>query len=629
MSSKLITRRTVLITIDAAIIVLAYLTSYLLTLPNELWETYLQTYRSSVLMTAVVFSMSFYFLGMYRQIWRYADVQEYRLCGIASAVGGAIFVLLGEIAGYNVPIRIQLSTPFLVLSFILLSRIGYKTIADGESAVVNGKKEKFSKKDRKRVAIIGAGSAGVLLLREIKSNPHLRYEVALFVDDNRSKIGRSLNGYPIAGPIDHLPELVKEHKIEEIIIAIPTATGEERKRIIGFATEAKVKARILPSMAVTLGDTEDRDGKNVLIGKLRNIDVEDLLGRDSVKVEDADIRSYISGKTVMVTGGGGSIGSELCRQIVRYGAKKLIVLDHYENNAYEIEQELIREHGFTPQVEILSVQDPDRVDRLFASEQAQGTPIEVVFHAAAHKHVPLMEHNPEQAIKNNVLGTYHIARLCDKYQVERMILVSTDKAVNPTNVMGATKRGCELVVQSMNKVSSTVYASVRFGNVLGSNGSVIPLFKRQIEYGGPITVTHPEIIRYFMTIPEAVSLVLNAGGLAKGGEIFVLDMGQPVKIVDLAKNLIKLAGLEVDRDIRIVFTGLRPGEKLYEELLMAEEGLMRTKSEKIFVGKVTELDEQKVFGAIERFKAQKDPSEDFAKNWLREVVSTYRRPLEE
>lgn len=622
MIKNFITRKNLLMLIDMTLIGGGYLLAYFITLPNELWAKYLITYRNSVLITVVVFSFCFYILGLYNQIWRYADVQEYRLCGIVSGVGGAIFILVGELAGYNIPIRIQLSTPCIIFFLLILSRISYKLFMEKESPLFAHKKS--NKQRKKRILIVGAGSAGLLILREIKQNPQFGYEVISFVDDNKNKIGRILNGYKIDGPIDKIPDIVRAENIEEVIIAIPTATGEQRKRMVDFATQEKVRVRILPSMVTSLSDSEDSEGKNILIGKLRNIDVEDLLGRDSVKVEDADIHAYIADKVVMVTGGGGSIGSELCRQIVRYGAKKIIVVDNYENNAYEIEQELIREYGICPQVEIISVQDYDRMRRLFESENENKTPIEVVFHAAAHKHVPLMEHNPEQAIKNNVVGTFNVARLCNHYQVKRMILISTDKAVNPTNVMGASKRSCELVIQSMNKVSEkTIYTAVRFGNVLGSNGSVIPLFKKQIEIGGPVTVTHPEIIRYFMTIPEAVSLVLNAGGLAEGGEIFVLDMGQPVKILDLAKNLIKLSGLEVGRDIDIVFTGLRPGEKLYEELLMAEEGLIRTKSEKIFVGKMTDIDEKFLFGAIESFQSKANPSGEFSKQWLKDIVDTY------
>lgn len=622
MIKNFITRKNLLMLIDMTLIGGGYLLAYFITLPNELWAKYLITYRNSVLITVVVFSFCFYILGLYNQIWRYADVQEYRLCGIVSGVGGAIFILVGELAGYNIPIRIQLSTPCIIFFLLILSRISYKLFMEKESPLFAYKKS--NKQRKKRILIVGAGSAGLLILREIKQNPQFGYEVISFVDDNKNKIGRILNGYKIDGPIDKIPDIVRAENIEEVIIAIPTATGEQRKRMVDFATQEKVRVRILPSMVTSLSDSEDSEGKNILIGKLRNIDVEDLLGRDSVKVEDADIHAYIADKVVMVTGGGGSIGSELCRQIVRYGAKKIIVVDNYENNAYEIEQELIREYGICPQVEIISVQDYDRMRRLFESENENKTPIEVVFHAAAHKHVPLMEHNPEQAIKNNVVGTFNVARLCNHYQVKRMILISTDKAVNPTNVMGASKRSCELVIQSMNKVSEkTIYTAVRFGNVLGSNGSVIPLFKKQIEIGGPVTVTHPEIIRYFMTIPEAVSLVLNAGGLAESGEIFVLDMGQPVKILDLAKNLIKLSGLEVGRDIDIVFTGLRPGEKLYEELLMAEEGLIRTKSEKIFVGKMTDIDEKFLFGAIESFQSKANPSGEFSKQWLKDIVDTY------
>ncbi len=622
---KTINRKNVLMMIDIIIITIGYLLSYLITLPNELWEQYWATYKSSLLMAAIVFSASYYFFGIYNQIWRYADEREYRLCAISTAIGGVLFIVLGELAGYNVPIRIQLSAPFIILFIFVLSRISYKLFADGESiqskTPTAGNRKPPYKKD---LLIIGAGSAGVMLLKEIRANPQLGYRMKGFVDDNPKKIGRVLNGHKIYGPIDHLESLIRTYEIDEVLIATPAATGAEKKRIVDIASGTRAKVKILPSVATSLTNISDSAENNLLIGKLRNIDVEDLLGRDVVKVKETDIKAYTEGKNVLITGGGGSIGSELCRQISLYRPKKIIILDNYENNAYEIEQELIQEYRIIPQVEIISVQDEQRVKQLFADERAQGDPIEVVFHAAAHKHVPLMEHNPEQAIRNNILGTYHVAKLCNEFEAERMILISTDKAVNPTNVMGATKRACELVIQAMNSASEkTIFSAVRFGNVLGSNGSVIPLFKKQIEKGGPVTVTHPDIIRYFMTIPEAVSLVLNAGGLAQGGEIFVLDMGEPVKILDLAKNLIRLAGLELGQDIEIEFTGLRPGEKLYEELLLEEEGLKTTTSEKIFIGKMAELEASSLLEAIPEIN-RKNLSKEESVAWLKKFVTTYK-----
>lgn len=636
--NKIYKRKNLLLVIDVLLIIGGYFLAYALTLTANQIIAYLPTFRTSFLMVAVVYITAFYLLKMYDQMWRYADATEYKLCAISTMVGGAGFVLFGELAGYNVPIRIQMASPFIILALVISSRIIYKLIIEKEN-----KKNKYKNTDqkhnqpltKKNIAIIGAGEAGHQLLRELKQNPHIALEPICFIDDNNQKIGRKIYGIPIQGPISDISNIVKNNQIEKLIIAIPTITPEDKKRIVKLASDTNCKVKILPDITNMLKSPsqENQDQELELLGKLRNLDLEDLLGREAIKVNDADIKNYIKNATVLVTGGGGSIGSELCRQAVKYEAKKLIILDNYENNAYQIQQELIRQYKFTPQVEIISVRDLPRLSQFFEDNQD----IDVVFHAAAHKHVPLMEHNPEAAIKNNVFGTYNVANLCNKHKIKKMILISTDKAVNPTNVMGATKRLCEMVIQSMGSISKdTDYAAVRFGNVLGSNGSVIPLFKDQIEKGGPITVTHPDIIRYFMTIPEAVSLVLNAGAMAKGGEIFVLDMGDPVKIVDLAKNIISLSGLTLGKDINIVFTGLRPGEKLYEELLMAEEGLNITGSEKIFIGKSTFTDHAKLQNQLKELKSVVDGNADMnanasvkidtneIRNKLKEIVVTYK-----
>ncbi len=664
MSKNTLNRSSILMLIDAMIIVGAYFLTYAAILPRYLWTDSFQIFRYTFLIVMVLYLASYALGGIYKQMWRYADAGEFQLCFFYSLLGGGAFIIVAGIIRYHVPLRIQLLSPFVIAFLIIASRLVYKVAWQKKTLMEGQRLGKVSERDgedlasgdnnqeilekvgnkkpshrRKRLAIVGAGESGALLYKEIRQNPHIRYDVIFFADDNRDKIGRRLYTLPIYGPIDNIKDLSDSRNIDEIIIAMPAVTGERKKRVVELCSEASAEVKILPAMAVTLSTdkgAENRyEGSDALLNKLRKIDVEDLLGREPIRVDDGDISSYIAGKNILVTGGGGSIGSELCRQAVKYKAKKLIILDSYENCAYDIQQELIRDYRFTPQVEILDVKNPHPISELFAREKEANTPIDIVFHAAAHKHVPLMEHNPESAIKNNIFGTLNIAKIANEYGVQKMILISTDKAVNPTNVMGATKRACELVVQSMNQISKgTVFAAVRFGNVLGSNGSVIPLFKKQIENGGPVTVTHPDIIRYFMTIPEAVSLVLNAGGLAQGGEVFVLDMGDPVKIIDLAKNLIKLAGLELGKDIDIVFTGLRPGEKLFEELLMDEEGLKTTKSEKIFIGQALSVDPKDIFTKIDGYDAnirfdRADNQSDFAgpvaaKAWLKGLVVTYR-----
>lgn len=614
--------------IDVIIVVVGYFLTYIAILPRYLWPEYIVVFRFTFLMIAVIYSIVFSFGGIYKQMWRYADANEYRLCMTYSVIAGGIFILVSGVIRYHVPLRIQLLSPFIIGVLIVSSRIFYKIIfqAKNEGKSVTGK-QVVKSGEKKRLAIVGAGEAGAALLKEIKSNSNIRYNTILFVDDNPNKIGRNLYSIPIVGEISRIADFVEEYQIEEIIIAMPAVAGTQKQKIVEYCHATTASVKILPSMAIRLSEEAlslEADS-DILFNNLRKIEVEDLLGREAVKVDDADISAYIAGKNVLVTGGGGSIGSELCRQICQYKANKLIILDNHENGAYEIQQELISRHHYTPQVEIIDVKDKERVEKLFSSEEENRTPIQIIFHAAAHKHVPLMEHNPESAIKNNILGTRNVAELAAKFKVEKMIFISTDKAVNPTNVMGATKRACELLMQMMNQESEdTVFSAVRFGNVLGSNGSVIPLFKKQIENGGPVTVTHPDIIRYFMTIPEAVSLVLNAGGLAKGGEVFVLDMGDPVKILDLAKNLIKLAGLELGKDIDIVFTGLRPGEKLYEELLMSEEGLQTTKSEKIFVGKAGFKEAEQMKANLRTLKNIDAFTKKEAVEWLKNAVDTYQ-----
>ena len=455
----------------------------------------------------------------------------------------------------------------------------------------------------------------MIVLREFQTSENSKNHVVCIVDDDPDKQGRYLRNVKICGTRHDIVELAKEYRVEEIIFAIPAAPTKDRKEILNICQETGCRLKILPGI-FQLANGE------VSIQKIRDVDVLDLLGRDSVSVDLSQIAEYLQGKTVLVTGGGGSIGSELCRQIAAHEPKKLIIFDIYENNAYEIQQELRRTY---PQLELItligSVRDTERVESIFDIYRP-----EIVFHAAAHKHVPLMEDSPNEAIKNNVFGTYHVAKAADKYGVNTFVLISTDKAVNPTNIMGASKRICEMIVQMMANASRTKFVAVRFGNVLGSNGSVIPLFKKQIEEGGPVTVTHPDIIRYFMTIPEAVSLVLQAGAYANRGEIFVLDMGEPVHIDDLARNLIRLSGFEPDVDIEIKYTGLRPGEKLYEEMLMDEEGLRSTENHLIHIGQPLQMDEEKLRRQLVLLEDACNHNSDGIKDLVSEIVATYHCP---
>lgn len=432
-----------------------------------------------------------------------------------------------------------------------------------------------------RVLIVGAGQAGNMIVKELFQNTSLKKLPVAVVDDDLHKIGKFVFGVPVMGTTNDIEQIVKEQNIDEIIICIARINPKRKREIIEICKNTKTKTKTIP------GIYEIIDGK-VNVTKIRDVQIEDLLGRDPIEMNLNDMNKTIKDKVVMVTGGGGSIGSELCRQIAKYSPKQLVLVDIYENNAYDIQQELVRKYkDLDLKVLIASVRDEDKMESIFAKYRP-----EIVFHAAAHKHVPLMEDSPCEAIKNNVFGTLNVANLSDKYNVKKFVLISTDKAVNPTNIMGATKRCCEMIIQTKNKQSVTDFVAVRFGNVLGSNGSVVPLFKKQIANGGPVTVTDERVTRFFMTIPEAVSLVLQASSMAQGGEIFVLDMGESVKIIDLAKNLIKLSGYEPYVDIPIEITGLRPGEKLYEEVLMDEEGLRRTDNDKIRVGKPIEIDEK-------------------------------------
>ena len=553
----------------------------------------------------ILASLVIFFLArMYSTMWSVAGVREalhvVAACGLASLV---------QIAGMML---LQLSVPrsFFLVSFAALCaeelgiRLSYRVVI---SLFGN-----HSKKAAKRIMIVGAGTSGSVILKEMTTSSLVNGCVVCFVDDDKNKAGKFLNGVPVAGNRNDIPRLAEEYKIDEIYIAIPSASAKERKAIIEICRETGCQVKILPGIYQLING-------EVSIAKLRNVEIEDLLGRDPIRVNLDEIMGYVSGKVVLVTGGGGSIGSELCRQVASHNPKQLIIFDIYENNAYDIQLELKEKYPDLDLVVLIgSVRNTHRIETVFEKYRP-----DIVYHAAAHKHVPLMEDSPNEAIKNNVFGTYKTAKAADKYGTSRFVLISTDKAVNPTNIMGASKRMCEMVVQMMNARSKTDFVAVRFGNVLGSNGSVIPLFKKQIEQGGPVTVTHPDIIRYFMTIPEAVSLVLQAGAYAKGGEIFVLDMGEPMKILDLAKNLIRLSGYTPDVDIPIVFTGLRPGEKLYEELLMNEEGMQDTPNKLIHIGKPIEFDMERFEEQLEELYVTANEDGDGIREDVMRIVGTY------
>ena len=462
--------------------------------------------------------------------------------------------------------------------------------------------------------VIGAGDAGLAIIKELQSSSHLSSKVVCVIDDSKVKKGSRIQGIPIVGGRDKILWAVKKYKVQEIIFAIPTISREEKSKILNICKETGCKLRTLPGMYQLINE-------EVSIAKLREVNIDDLLGREPIRTDIESILGYVKDKVVLVTGGGGSIGSELCRQIAGHEPKQLVIFDIYENSAYDIQQELKRKHPeLNLKVLIGSVRNTHRVGQIFRTYQP-----DIVYHAAAHKHVPLMEESPNEAIKNNVFGTLNVARAADIYGSERFILISTDKAVNPTNIMGASKRLCEMIIQGMNRESETEFVAVRFGNVLGSNGSVIPLFEKQILAGGPVTVTDKNVIRYFMTIPEAVSLVLQAGAFAKGGEIFVLDMGEPVKIDDLARNLIKLSGYKPGEDIEIAYTGLRPGEKLYEELLMDEEGLKKTLHERIFIAKPINFDNKEFWRQLVELKRMAYEDGDEIREAVEKMVPTYRR----
>ena len=594
--------------LDMCGILISVLVSMILTWKYQNLDT--STVMLSIITYMLIHTVSFKLFKCYSSLWRYAGEEE--LVSILSAC--LVYVIPVYIA--HRLIGIDYSILFYVVSTILI--IGYT----GGLRLVYRTGRRFKTRmvvsqDSQRVLVVGAGSAGEMIINELKENPQLKKVPVGIIDDDVNKIGRRIHNVKILGNTSQVKEIVEKENVDEIILAMANVDEARKSEIINICKETKCKLKTIP------GIYEIIDGK-VDIKKIRDVDIEDLLGREPIKVNMEEMSGYIQDKTVLVTGGGGSIGSELCRQIASFNPKHLIIVDNYENNAYAIQQELIRryEGKLNLSTIIASIREYKRMDEIFNEYKP-----DVVFHAAAHKHVPLMENSPSEAIKNNIFGTLNVARLADTYKVKRMVLISTDKAVNPTNIMGATKRAAEMIIQTINKNSETEFVAVRFGNVLGSNGSVIPLFKKQIAEGGPVTITHPDIIRYFMTIPEAVQLVLQAGAMAKGGEIFILDMGEPVKIVDLANNLIRLSGFEPGVDIKIEYSGLRAGEKLYEELLMSEEGLTKTANSKIFIGKPVEFDSKKVMHNLEMLKKIVDNEDvELIDSVMRNFVTTYIRP---
>lgn len=608
-------RAFLLLFLDIISILVSYFAALLLrfdfifsNIPREYLEGYIWSMPYWTVVTVVVF----YGFRLYHSIWRFAGIDEAKRI-LWSYV---VLIFLYAAGVFAMDLRMPRSYYFIgyVFSILLTTalRFAYRLIRS-----VTKNMENDADTGVERVMIIGGGQAGQVLIKELQTSSHLHSKVCCVIDDNPNKKGRLLEGVPIVGNRYDIEEKVKEYGITRIIYAIPATTGANRKAILNICKNTGCKMQTVPGVYQLLNE-------EVSVTKLRDVEITDLLGRAQVKVNNSEILKSLKGKVIMVTGGGGSIGSELCRQIARSAPAALIIFDIYENNAYTIQQELKRKHPELNLITLIgSVRNTRRVDSIIEKYRP-----EVIFHAAAHKHVPLMEDSPNEAIKNNVEGTYKVAQSAARWGVKKFVLISTDKAVNPTNIMGASKRLCEMVVQMMNRQSDTDFVAVRFGNVLGSNGSVIPLFKKQIAEGGPVTVTDKRIIRYFMTIPEAVSLVLQASYYAHGGEIFVLDMGEPVKIDDLARNLIRLSGFVPDDDIKIVYTGLRPGEKLYEELLMDEEGMQETENELIFIGKPIEMDDEDFKQKLDLLDRESRAESDRIKEIVAEIVPTYHPDLE-
>ena len=605
--------------IDILIItVSAVIANVLLTKKDLIFiDSNLYVILNSIIISIIIYEVYLNIFKIYRNITRFESGKDYLIYILACALAGITLLAVRFI------LKIEINSCRKQMLQAVITAVGLVGLRVTVRFVMNALIQEQEKSDGRKynILIIGAGYAGRDIIRNIKQTMNEKYNVVGIIDDSKAKLHCLINGVEVLGNRKNIVDICKEKEVDEIFFAISKIDKKKKKEILAICQETGKKIRILPT-------TEDIIRNKNLFQNLREVDIEDILGRDPVKLDNNKIGKLIENKTILVTGAGGSIGSELCRQIVKYNPSKLVMLDIYENNLYNIELELKSGYAHIDiEAVIGSVRDVKRLEKIFEKYNPY-----LVFHAAAHKHVPLMEESPLEAIKNNVFGTFNVANCADKYGSRKMILISTDKAVNPTNIMGATKRLCEMIIQVKNKNSKTEYAAVRFGNVLGSNGSVVPLFKKQIAEGGPVTVTHKDIIRYFMTIPEAAQLVLQAMSYAKGGEIFVLDMGEPVKIYDLAVSLIKLSGLEPNVDIPIVFTGLRPGEKLYEELLMKEEGLQKTENKKIYIGELTDLDEKDILEKLAKLKHLVDdegtPINEI-KETIHDVVPTYILKQEE
>lgn len=610
-------RKKILIVIaDILAVIIAYGLALLLRFDmrySKIPELYIEGYLYYIVLASVLLVCCYVIAKLYRSVWSYAGINEILKTCVASIVACVLTGVVFSIAIMRMPISFYLIGWILVFGFTASIRMMYCLLRRMRIKADNSK----GNTERQNIMIIGAGAAGLVLLREYRNSYYLTDKVKIFIDDNAQKWNKYLDGVLIEGGRDKILESVEKYRINKIILAMPSADRKDIRDILEICKETDCQIQTVPGVYQLVNG-------EVNVSKLRNVEIEDLLGRDPIEVNLDEILGYIKGKTVLVTGGGGSIGSEICTQLAEHEVGHLIIFDIYENNAYDIQQKLRWNHPeLNLTVLIGSVRNTHRINGVMKKYKP-----DVVFHAAAHKHVPLMEDSPNEAIKNNVFGTYKTASAAGRNHVKKFVLISTDKAVNPTNIMGASKRMCEMIVQTLNHFYETDFVAVRFGNVLGSNGSVIPLFKKQIAAGGPVTVTHPDIIRYFMTIPEAVSLVLQAGAYAKGGEIFVLDMGEPVKIADLAKNLIRLSGYKLGEDIEIEYTGLRPGEKLYEELLMDEEGLQDTENKMIHIGKPIDMDEEKFMHQLIKLRDAANDDSDAIRAMVKEIVPTYQMPKE-
>ena len=609
-------RNLLLVIIDILIIIAGYITSMIFLS----MEVQLVSFIKQVCLCVVIYEIFLNVFHMYQNMLHYEVGKDYVKYIISAILSVGTITVIAKILGLEyLTIKMNLLSGILIAGVFVMYRLAGRSILSRKASAKYGNQEK-TKVKAKNLLIIGAGMGAREIIITIKNSMRDRYNIVGIIDDNKNKLNHYILGIKVIGTRYEIPRFAKEYDVDEIFFAINKIDAVSRRKILEICQETGVKTRVLP----TTEEVIDRQGA---MNSLRNVQIEDLLGRDPIELDNKNIKNLIKDKTILVTGGGGSIGSELCRQIIKYKPQNLVILDIYENTLYDIERELEADYPTANIKAIIgSVRDKERLEEVFNKYKPN-----VVFHAAAHKHVPLMETSPLEAIHNNVFGTYNVVNCADKFGVEKFVLISTDKAVNPTNIMGASKRVCEMIVQTKNKTSKTDFVAVRFGNVLGSNGSVIPLMKKQIEKGGPVTVTHKEITRYFMTIPEAVQLILQAVTYAKGGEIFVLDMGEPVKIYDLAVSLIRLMGYEPNVDIPIIITGLRPGEKLYEELLMAEEGLVSTKHDKIFITQPMHLEEKELnekLYELGNIKYNEDYSIEKVKEVMANVVPTYHEPEE-